>query len=325
MKKFKENFAFYIKLVAILAVFMGIAYCFSYIEEEYELSKSLLKFDIIVLLISPLYYFYYKNKESKKRKKIEEKFIIEELDIEYYRDTLENYSPSLLSFILDGTEVKKDMIASIIYLINKGYLEKNEKNVIRRTDKDFSSLSEDLQFILNNIDKIFSKEEVKEEKDGKETVTTYSCKLRSEWYDIIPKEAVERDLVMDRKEIEKKDVRLLSPLSILCVIETIYLISLNKPALLCFSIILTLLLFFLKYWAYSDNKWIKTQKGHELYAKIVGLKNYIKDFSNLSEGELEKIKLWEDYSVYAIILNKKTDLTKEAIEFYDKLENMLNE
>ena len=41
--------------------------------------------------------------------------------------------------------------------------------------------------------------------------------------------------------------------------------------------------------AFEKNKFVKTQKGYELYSKVIGLKNYIQDYSNLSESELKEI------------------------------------
>lgn len=76
---------------------------------------------------------------------------------------------------------------------------------------------------------------------------------------------------------------------------------------------------FIKIWAFCGNILVKTEKGYELYTKIVGLKNYIKDYSNLSESELKEITIWEDYLIYAIIFNNTSKLTKEAMEFYKRV------
>jgi len=76
---------------------------------------------------------------------------------------------------------------------------------------------------------------------------------------------------------------------------------------------------FLKFWAFDENKWVKTQKGYELYTKVVGLKNYIKDYSKLSNSELQEIVIWEDYLIYAIILNNTSKLNKEAMDYYKRI------
>lgn len=86
-----------------------------------------------------------------------------------------------------------------------------------------------------------------------------------------------------------------------------------------FSVGLVFLLMFIKFWVYDENKWVKTQKGYEIYMKVVGLKNYINDYSMLSESELVKINLWEDYLIYAIIFNNTSKLNKENMEFYNRL------
>ena len=95
--------------------------------------------------------------------------------------------------------------------------------------------------------------------------------------------------------------------------------SVEAYGLLFFSGIVIFLLMFLKFWAFDENKFVKTQKGYELYTKIVGLKNYIKDYSNLSESKLKEITIWEEYLIYAIILNDTSKLNKEAKDFYKKV------
>ncbi len=75
----------------------------------------------------------------------------------------------------------------------------------------------------------------------------------------------------------------------------------------------------IKVWVYNENKFVKTQKGYDIYIKILGLKNYIKDYSMISERELEEMSIWEDYLIYAIIFNNISNLNKDALKFYNKL------
>lgn len=58
----------------------------------------------------------------------------------------------MLSFLLDGIELKKDFTASVIYLINKGYFKLTEDNKIERTNKSCGELPEDLQVLCNNFE-----------------------------------------------------------------------------------------------------------------------------------------------------------------------------
>lgn len=318
MKKFDfEEFKAQILFGIIVCLFIGVIFFIYYIEENYELTRYLWTFNIIVLILTPLYYLIYYLREKSKTKNIENNTIIKNIDFKYYRDIIDGYSPALLSFILDGTEMKKDFSASIIYLINKGYLEQIGEKV-KRTDKSINNLSEDLQIICNNIDEIFDtiEKQTKEMKDKNRNniVVSYSKMIMGKWYKSIEKEAIEKGLVNIRESF-----KLSSFLSILCFLESIYTFSIESWGLWLFSLFLFFLLIFIKVWVYDENKWVKTQKGYELYVKILGLKNYIKDYSRLSERELREISIWEDYLIYAIIFNNTSNLNKEALEFYDKL------
>jgi uncharacterized membrane protein len=66
---------------------------------------------------------------------------------------------------------------------------------------------------------------------------------------------------------------------------------------------------------------IKTDTGKNIYLKLNGLKNYIKDFGNFDDKTLEEIGVWEDYILYAIILDESKTLSKQAKE---ELNNLIN-
>lgn len=286
-----------------------------YIEENYELSQYLLIVNILILIITPIYYIIYNIREKRKTKNAEEKIIIKNIDFKYYMDIIEKYSPATLSFILDGMEFDKDLAASIIYLINKGYLELKQDNKITRTDKDNSGLSKDLKIICNSdVNHLLAYRRLKNKNIKEQQEAYIASQTNRQWMEQVEKEAEEDGLV-----IERKKYKITSILSILCIIETVYTLTIENYGLFFFSIFLFFLLVFLKMSAYDKNKWVKTQKGYELYSKIVGLKNYIKDFSTLSEKELKEIEIWEDYLIYAIIFNNTSKLNKDALEFYKKI------
>lgn len=313
MKKidWKEIFMYIcVFMIIVIPIIMII-----YIEENYELSQYLLIVNILILIITPMYYIIYNIREKRKTKNAEEKIIIKNIDFKYYRDIIEKYSPATLSFILDGMEFDKDLAASIIYLINKGYLELKQDNKITRTDKDNSGLSKDLKIICNSdVNHLLAYRRLKNKNIKEQQESYIASQTNRQWMEQVEKEAEEDGLV-----IERKKYKITSILSILCIIETVYTLTIENYGLFFFSIFLFFLLVFLKMSAYDKNKWVKTQKGYELYSKIVGLKNYIKDFSTLSEKELKEIEIWEDYLIYAIIFNNTSKLNKDALEFYKKI------
>lgn len=68
---------------------------------------------------------------------------------------------------------------------------------------------------------------------------------------------------------------------------------------------------------------VKTTKGKEIYMKLNGLKNYIKDFSDFEEKSLNEIVLWEEYILYAIILNESNNIKKDAENELNKIVNII--
>ena len=55
----------------------------------------------------------------------------------------------------------------------------------------------------------------------------------------------------------------------------------------------------------------RTARGEELNKKIEGLKNYIRDYSLLSEKNAYTISLWEDYLIYSVVFGQNDVIVKE--------------
>lgn len=62
--------------------------------------------------------------------------------------------------------------------------------------------------------------------------------------------------------------------------------------------------------------YIKTEDGKEMYMKLNGLKRFIRDFGNFNDKSLREIIIWEDYLLYAIILNESKSLKKEIMNAF---------
>ncbi len=55
----------------------------------------------------------------------------------------------------------------------------------------------------------------------------------------------------------------------------------------------------------------RTAKGMEYTEYVYGLKNFIHDFSNLSEVQQEQLILWDDFLIYAVVLEENTRILDE--------------
>lgn len=58
----------------------------------------------------------------------------------------------------------------------------------------------------------------------------------------------------------------------------------------------------------------RTQLGMEWTEYIYGLKNFIHDFSNLSEANKDQLVLWDDFLIYAILLEENTQILNEIFK-----------
>lgn len=62
----------------------------------------------------------------------------------------------------------------------------------------------------------------------------------------------------------------------------------------------------------------RTKEGELLTAQISGMKNFIRDFSNLAEAEKEQLILWDDFLIYAVVLEEN----ERIIEDIFKMKNL---
>ena len=66
----------------------------------------------------------------------------------------------------------------------------------------------------------------------------------------------------------------------------------------------------------KKNSYIRTKKGEELNENLEGLKNYLKDYSNIHEKDEKSLTLWEDYLIYSVIFNQNTKVIKNIWNKY---------
>ncbi|MGN0342715.1 MAG: DUF2207 family protein [Roseburia sp.] len=59
------------------------------------------------------------------------------------------------------------------------------------------------------------------------------------------------------------------------------------------------------------NQTKRTAYGNQMAECVYGMKNFIHDYSNLSEADKRQVILWEDYLVYAVVLEENKDIVNE--------------
>ncbi len=64
----------------------------------------------------------------------------------------------------------------------------------------------------------------------------------------------------------------------------------------------------------KSNTLKRTVKGEKLTDEILGMKRFIHDFSMLNQADKDEIVLWDDFLVYAIVLEENTQIIDEILE-----------
>ena len=73
-----------------------------------------------------------------------------------------------------------------------------------------------------------------------------------------------------------------------------------------------------------NNRYERTKEGKILVEQIAGMKNYIHDFSLLSEKDKENIVLWEDFLIYAVLLEENEKIINDIYHYKNINSNILN-
>lgn len=235
----------------------------------------------------------------------------------YYREIIYKYSVATLSYIDDFKIDNKDIIATVLSLKLK------EKIVIEDDIKvvndDTSELEENEKFILECL------------KEKKEIDF-------SKFKELVMIDCLNKKLIINNNDyllLRKRRIKRYIISYILVIItETIIFTQFNNINNLWLSLVIFILAVFLLlaipfmpiigiiYLNASDvfnalNPFYRTKLGVKINKKIEGLKNYIKDFSNLENKKAKEIELWDEYLIYSVMF----DINNKVVE---ELENKVN-
>lgn len=93
------------------------------------------------------------------------------------------------------------------------------------------------------------------------------------------------------------------------------IISIMINIFIIFALIVYKVFRYIYYLSIEKSKYIRTELGEKLVEEIAAMQRYIHEFSLLSEKEKKDIELWEDFLVYAVVLEENTNIVKEIATF----------
>lgn len=237
-----------------------------------------------------------------KKRAIKKNKVHPEFSTEYFRDYLNKISPAYVSYLIDfNIDIDKDVPAHLLKLQLDGYIEEKDGNLVV-TQKVKNDLKQSDLILLEFVESNF--------KD--------SHKLS--YY----KRAVENEMVENKYikyTLAKNDIIkimsafLILPLAVNIILTLFaFITELNSSLVieviigiiicLCFIIMpLGPIIFIIRLITFI--KWGKikrTDAGNELLEQIYGLKNFLSEFTNIDDSNLNEVRIREYYLVYAVVL-----------------------
>lgn len=232
-------------------------------------------------------------------------------NFQYFRDILQTKSPAILSFCYNKKLNMEDIIVAVILNLQLQNVIKLQQNKIIVIDDSYN-LTEHENYMLKNINKSNNKNF---NKNFKKHLTN--------------------DLLKNKyiKSVNSDEINLIYFMEFFMLWMIFYCLT-TIPIIFAYSNIalLSILAYFLIFAgvplyksAYTKiNPMLRTKQTLELNGKLLGLKNYISDFSNIQHNSIENINLYEEYVIYAIIFNIKGKLNNECKEIYKNIKESLH-
>jgi len=297
--------------------------------EDYILSL-LMVFFMLSILVSPiiLLAIAFGLQKGRAKRVHEDSTFVPIQNIDYYRDNLSELNPSLVSLLIDlDIYGNKDIVATLLRIQNK-------KGISFQGDKGITIISEDTQrlnrselellhLIKNNL--LDDKKSLRKWKQNrfydaqeqgyiKYIVEAYSISARTTLLGLSSFIAG----VLLWGVFLALELFIFGESVIALITMFVYLFIMN-------ALVFTPFYLMAKYAAYKkrrDFRWERTPLGDEMAEKIAGLSRFMDEFSHLSEAKKEEVQLWDDYLIYAVVLEKNEQIVKDVRSLYTI--NLLN-
>ena len=284
-----------------------------------------LSFFVLSMLMFPVFIAaiiigYQKGKAKRVRDNVT---FVPAQNIAYYRDNLSELNPSLVSLLIDlDIYGNKEIVATLLRLQNKKAISIHKNGRITATGKKECPLDGGERELLSII------------RNGR----LNNKMLFARWRHNRFREAEKMGYI--KKAVIKKDINpisvvfgILSFIASFClwgavlsldlyVIRdySVFRVIILFVVLLVMDILLCLPFYFIikkaGYNKRGDVLWERTELGNETAEKIFGLARFIHEFSLLSEAEKEHVSLWDDYLVYAVVLEENERIVKDISRHY---------
>ena len=135
-------------------------------------------------------------------------------------------------------------------------------------------------------------------------------------YEEITKDIKDQDVIIDMIKTDKDFRKLTYDMYVesipVCIVGTFAVISLFALFSMPFYLKARKITYI---FVDANDKYERTSEGKVLVEQIAGMKNFIHDFSNLSESEKESVIVWNDFLVYAVLLEENSKIIKDIFNY----------
>lgn len=229
-------------------------------------------------------------------------------DILYYRDILKDLTPFEISILANlNIEEKKDIVATILWYQQKNYIDIKNEQIIFNSDVK-----------LNKKDELFLN-----------FLKTNDYGYLESYKNISYKDLKEKKYIVENKYKLNiaKNIILIFGLFIITIVLILLNIFFVKNMIIqkTIDLLLIVIIFFIIYkkiasivtsYINKTNNFRRTKLGEEKITYIHALQNFIHDFSNLKDYNKEQILLWEDFLIYAIVLEQNDKIIEDITKLF---------
>jgi len=301
-----------------MTLFIGLA---TIQNGEFENIGSLSVFLLIELLFIYLFVrgtigFFHKigknaakitREEGAKYKKI--------IGADYIRELPSYYTPALVSFVQDSAiEYNKDVLATILYLINNEYL-KIENDKLIAIEKNIDNLYEHEKYIYNviyhNLQPSFS---------------VFKDRLIKDSYNLDLVKKANNSKFVQKGIFKLFFGRVWYPIIIVFLFPFLPLLGTFGFVIIFFLMFSIPFIMFSRFGkgisylvAAGTRKVELNEKGKKDQEKIYMFKNFLKEFTSLNSKDVKDIHLWDEYLIYALVLGVNKKIYED-----DKLRDIVN-
>jgi len=238
-----------------------------------------------------------------------------EMQLDYYRELPQDITPAVVSQLMSvAGATTKDIMATLMDLVRKGYLKMEEIPIGRKKDYRFSLLNKDtsslkehevglMQWLIQLIGNGESVTLKEIERYSKSSMTqTLFFNHYKHWLHSVKKEFKKLNYFNESKPALKIALKTVFGEIIMVIIMMVISFLFQIPWYALIPLLFAVVITGVGLIGYGAIIRKKTQVGVNEYHKWSAFKRFLLHFSNMKDYDLPSIVVWEHYLVYAISL-----------------------